>query len=262
MRFNNFILLCTLFLLFAGQSAFGQKRPKWIDGYFEEFQNSYIEVVVGSGYDLNSAKEKASRQIIERRSLVTGTDATVSLSGNDVKVESEKKLIVSARIVDEYYEHVAAGEYKVYLLVQTSKNPAFTMEPVTVSEKYPFSAKVFFPGMAQIYQGSVIKGSCFISAEALLIGGIVVSECLRADYTQQISMTQNASLKQKYLKNSNTCTTVRNVSIAGAVALYVWNIIDGIVAKGQKHILVGETKMAFATYSDLHSVGLALNINF
>lgn len=255
-------IISVLALLLAGLNAYSQERPKWTDGYFEERNNSYVEVVTGFGYDINDAKEKATKQIIERRSLTTGTDAVVSMENNNVQITSEKKLAVSARIIDEYHEHLAPGEYKVYLLVQTAKNPTLKLEPVTVSDKYPFSARVFIPGMAQIYKGSTAKGACFIAGEVAFIGGIVVSECLRQNYIQKINLTQNVKLKKQYLDSSNRCEIARNVSIAGAAALYVWNIIDGIVAKGKKNVFIGENNIKISPYTDLHSTGLAFNIRF
>lgn len=262
MEYIKLYILSVLVLFITGLNAYSQDRPKWADGYFKEEKNSYIEVVVGFGYDLDNAKEKATQQIIQRRSLATGTDAVVSLDKNNLQVTSKKKLVVNARIIDEYYERIAPGEYKVYLLVQTAKNPTFKMEPVTLSEKYPFSARVFIPGMAQIYKGSSVKGACFITGELMFIGGIVVSECLRKNYIQKIDMTQNVKLKKQYLDSSNRCEIARNVSIAGAAAIYIWNIIDGIVAKGKKNVFIGENKITISPYTDLHSAGLAFNMKF
>ena len=34
--------------------------------------------------------------------------------------------------------------------------------------------------------------------------------------------------------------TVRNIAIAGAAAVYIWNVIDGMTAKGKKHIVIAE----------------------
>lgn len=261
MKYICIMILSALSLLYTGQSTYAQERPKWANGYFEECQNSYIEVVTGIGYDLDDAKNKAKQQIVQRRSLATGTDVVVSSENNNIKITSEKKLVVNARIIDEYYERIAPGEHKVYLLVQTAKNPTYEFEPVVVSEKYPFSGRVFIPGMAQIYKGSVTKGTCFITGEALLIGSIITTEYLRTSYTQQITMTQNLTQKQYYLRSANTCTIIRNISIAGATAIYVWNVIDGIVAKGKKNVFIGQTEVKLIPYSDLQSVGLTLNLN-
>ncbi|MBQ5387817.1 MAG: hypothetical protein IIU55_01900 [Paludibacteraceae bacterium] len=250
-------------LLLQGAYAQNAQPPKWIEGYFEEAKHSYVEVVSAVGYEPDNARKKAMQIVIERRSLASGTQATVSMVGNDVQVKSDHDLIAKARVVDEYIEHIEAGQYRVYLLVQTAKNPTLPFDPVTVSEKYPFSARVFVPGMAQLHKGSVGKGATMIAGEVLMIGGIVATECLRQNYAQQITTTHNATLKQYYAQNANICNITRNVCIAGAVACYAWNVIDGIVAKGNKHILIGNiAQLRFAPYATIEDAGLAINCTF
>lgn len=262
MKYFTGILASILFLFLAGLETYSQERPKWVDGYFEERTNSYVEVVMGYGYDLSDAKEKAIQQIIRRRSLATGTEVTVTQDNSNISITSEKELIINSRIIDEYQERIRAGEYKVYLLVQTAKNPTLRMEKVKVSDKYPFSARVFIPGMAQIHKGNTAKGACFITGEIAFIGGIVASECLRQNYIQKSNMTLDTRLKKQYWDNSNKCVIARNISIAGAATVYLWNIIDGIVAKGKKNVFFGEATVNIMPYSDMRSSGLALNITF
>ena len=260
---RRFLMIIIGALLLQGAYSQTTERPKWTDGYFEEVQNSYVEVVSAVGYEPDNARKKAMQQVLERRSMASGTQATVSMTGNDVQVKSEHDLIAKARVVDEYIERIEAGQYRVYLLVQTAKNPSLSFEPVTLSEKYPFSARVFVPGMAQIYKGSVGKGACFIAGEVLFVGGVVVTECLRQNYTRQIATTNYNPLKQEYAKYANACNITRNVCIAGAAALYVWNVIDGIVAKGDKHIMIGNlAQLRFAPYADYESGGVAAVVKF
>ena len=72
------------------------------------------------------------------------------MHGNDVKVDGNHNLIAKARVIDEYVERIEPGRYRVYLLVQTAKNPTLGYEHVKVTERYPFSPRVFVPGMAQL----------------------------------------------------------------------------------------------------------------
>lgn len=260
---RRFLMIIIGALLLQGAYAQTSERPQWTEGYFEEATNSYVEVVSAVGYEPENARKRAMQQVLERRSMASGTQATVSMTGNDVQVKGENDLIAKARVVDEYVERIEAGQYRVYLLVQTAKNPSLSFEPVTLSEKYPFSARVFVPGMAQIHKGSVGKGACFIAGEVVFIGGIVAAECLRQNYAQQIAMTHNSTLKQHYAKNANICNITRNVCIAGAAAMYVWNVIDGIVAKGEKHIMIGNlAQLRFTPYADYESGGVAAVVKF
>ncbi len=257
-----FILFALFPLVTMGQGISHQEKPAWVNGYFKEMPNSYIEVVSAFGYDLNEARGKAAEEAIHRRSLATGAEATVSISGNDVNVRSSHDVIVKARIIDEYIHHTSHG-YTVYLLVQTAKNPTYQYEPVNVSNEYGFSARVFVPGMAQIHKGSVAKGSIFIAGECLFIAGIVSGQLLANDcYNKSLTEKYNADIRKAYVDKANSYLTMRNISIAGAAAVYVWNLVDGIVAKGKKHVVVGNAALSMSPYADMHSAGLAINITF
>lgn len=251
-------ILRVIVLLITGLNVYSQERPKWTNGYFEEINNSYIEVVVGFGYDLNDAKEKAIKQIIERRSLATGTDATVSLENNNVQITSKKKLVVNSRIIDEYYERLAPGEYKVYLLVQTAKNPTLKLEPVTVSDKYPFSARIFIPGMEQIYKGSIAKGACIIAGEALCISGIILCENQRASYYKK--MKEQPRFAKTYNTKSDNWKNGRNVCIGAAAVLYIYNLIDAVASKGARRVFIKKrnSELALLPMDDYKNTGLSL----
>lgn len=255
-----FIMGTLSHLLVMGQSAHNLK-PDWVNGYFRELPNSYIEVVSASGYDLNSARDKAANEAIKRRSLATGAEASVSINGDNLNVASDHDLIVKSRILDEYILHTSTG-YTVYLLVQTAKNPTYDYEPVSVSERYPFSARVFVPGMAQIYKGSVGKGIAFISGEVAMLGGIVIFESMRSHYNTKINTTHNADARLQYIQKAKLMSGLRNGFIAGAAAVYVWNIIDGIVAKGNKHIMIGEASVRISPYVVPEHSGVMLTLNF
>ncbi len=244
-----------------GQNAHGNVKPDWVNGYFRELPNSYIEVVSASGYDLKSARDKAANEAIKRRSLATGAEASVSIYGNNLNVVSNHDLIVKSRILDEYVLHTSIG-YTVYLLVQTVKNPTYDYEPITVTEKYPFSARVFVPGMAQIYKGTVVKGIAFISGEVAMLGGVVVFECMRSSYSSKINNTHNADARLQYINKANLMSGLRNGFIAGAAAVYAWNIIDGIVAKGNKHIMIGDASISVSPYVAPEHSGMMLTLNF
>ena len=251
-----------LLVIWAGAGALAQERPQWTYGYFEEVQNSYVEMVSGKGYDVGSARQKAMEVLYQRRDLSTGTTADMSFQNGNMTINQHGRLILKARVVDEYQEF-GNGQYTVYLLVQTAKNPTLSYESVTVSDKYPFSARAFVPGMAQIYKGSTVKGVCFIASEAVLAGGVIATECLRQNYLRQINSTHTTVLKQKAAYNANACKITRDVCIGGLVAVYVWNVVDGAVAKGKKHVMIGNVaQMDIAPYVSNEHSGLAVRVEF
>jgi len=258
MRYIFFIVLGTLLT----QSTFAQNRPAWTKGYFEDVRNSYIECVSADGYEPAEARKRAMNLIVERRSLASGANVKVSLQGNDVKVEGGHDLIAKARVIDEYVERLGAGQYRVYLLVQTAKNPSLSYENVKVTERYSFSPRVFVPGMAQLYKGSTTKGALFIAGEIAAIGGIVAFESLRSSKESKINSTHNATSRQKYIDDASKMENLRNGFIAGAVAIYAWNIIDGLVAKGKKQVVIGQTHLRITPYALPEAAGVKLCLSF
>ncbi|MDR1544645.1 MAG: hypothetical protein LBS50_09640, partial [Prevotellaceae bacterium] len=168
-------------------------------------------------------------------------------------------LTIAAQQLLEYIDY----EKEVgYFLFQTLKNPTAQYEKVEYSNHYPFSARTFVPGMAQIYKGSKTKGALFITGEVLMISGIVAFEGMRSSYISKINSTHSAQAKKAYTNNANVMQNVRNGFIAGAVAVYVWNVIDGVVAKGKPHILVGENTLKITPYFTPEVGGFYLSVNF
>lgn len=92
----------------------------------------------------------------------------------------------------------------------------------------------FVPGLAQLnreQKGQKIKGGLIIASEALTIGGIALSQSMRNINIKKMNSTNNASLKKMYADKANTYTTVRNISIGAAAAVYVWNVLDAFLYK-------------------------------
>ena len=258
----------TLFfcLLFPCLSVMGQQtskeRPSWADGFREEYKNSYLKSFSAVGSTMEDARRQALQEVADERSRATGRQYSIRESNGVVTMSSSDELTVAAQVVDEWHEVLANGACRVDLLVQTKKNPMYTYEPVSVTDKYPFSGRVFVPGMAQLHKGSTTKGIAFIAAEVAAVGGIVAFEGLRSSYESKINTTKDAKKRQSYIDDSNNMQNLRNAFIAGAVAIYAWNVVDGIVAKGKKHVEVGSVAMHFAPFATPDAAGLALNIQF
>ncbi|MBQ0016576.1 MAG: hypothetical protein KBT04_06295, partial [Bacteroidales bacterium] len=74
--------------------------------------------------------------------------------------------------------------------------------------------------------------------------------------------THNRSQKQSYADNANAWNTAGYCFIAGAVALYAWNIIDGIVAPGRPTIKYGNKVLAIAPTATPNYAGMAFSLSF
>lgn len=253
-------------LLFPCISIMGQQtskeRPSWVDGFRKEYQNSYLKSFSAVGSTMEDARRLALQEVADERSRATGRQYSIRESNGVVTMSSSDDLTVAAQVVDEWHEVLRNGACRVDLLVQTKKNPMYTYEPVSVTTKYPVSGRVLVPGMAQLHKGSTVKGIAFIVAEVAAVGGIVAFEGLRSSYDSKIDTTKDAKKRQSYIDDSNNMQNLRNAFIAGAAAIYAWNIVDGIVAKGKKHVEVGHLAMRFAPFATPDAAGLAMNIRF
>jgi hypothetical protein len=246
----------------VGQYGSSSKRPAWTNNgrQTKDLFNSYIEVASGSGYSESEARTNAVKVIFERRSGATGMSINVQMQGKDITVTGSDNLTVKTHVLDEHLE-LSDGRYRVYLWVQTAVNPSVDIERVEISRDYPFTPAVFVPGMAQIHKGSTGKGITFIAGEMVMIGGIILSESLRASNASKINNTHNN--KQEYIDNADSWQNIRNGFIGGAVALYAWNIIDGIAAKGEKHAVVwGDANLKITPYAAPNAGGFVLTLNF
>ena len=245
--YTTMCIICTLLFPTALKAQdCGGVKPTWATAsYKRTLDNSYLEVVVASGSDEDVVREKARVEIEKRRKLTVGEQSAAVKSGH----------------IAEYWECRSTG-VTGYFLYQTRSSLMAKPEHVVATDRYPFSARVFVPGMAQIYKGSVGKGIGIIAGEVVLVGGVVVTECLRLNYAKKINMTHNSSLKNQYAYNANACNIARNVCIGGIAAVYIWNVIDGIVAKGKPYVSVDGKTLSFMPYATTEDVGLAVNFTF
>jgi len=260
----SIIAIVAVLLTFSFSDCFSQKRPAWVDGYFNDEANSYIEAVSATGSTEDEARNKAAIEFLRRRSIATGMQTNVQIINGNFTVTGADALVVEARVLDEYREQQGTGEYRVHLLAQIAKIPGFQVERVRVTDEYPFSPRVFVPGMAQLHKGSKSKALFFIISEVALIGGIVVCESLRASYETKINATHNAKDRQNYIDAADNMQNARNICIAGAAILYAWNIIDGISAKGKKHVqILGDNNLKINPYFFPDAGGgISLTLNF
>ena len=257
-----FRLVLAVVLLCSGAVSAQSVPPKWKTSGLTDLKFSYVEVVSGDAKSIDEARDKAAQAIVQRRNLAVGAEMGVRVVNGAITTTGDSKIIVAARILDEYVEELSYGGWRVYLLVQTLKHPQYNFENVTVTDQYPFSARAFVPGMEQLHKGQTTKGLLFIAGEAACVGGIIAAESMRANYVNLIPTTHNAQQRTAYTDNANTWGNIRNGCIAAAAAVYIWNIIDAATSKGGRYLKVDGTSLAFVPYATPQSAGLALNITF
>lgn len=242
--FMAMCIICTLPLSIKGQS-----RPNWATStYNKPLAKSYLEVVAQSGNDEDDIIYKAQAEIKRRRKLKVG----------------EENAWIKSGYIASYWEHTENG-LTGYFLYQTPNNPSYQsseIEKVTSTDQYPFSARVFVPGMMQFYKGHKVKASLIIASEILCIGGFAYTKAKRNNYVSLMGSTNNATLKKKYADSANTWNNVSYGCLAGAIGVYAWNVIDGLVSRGAPFVSVDGKMISFAPYATPESTGLALTMCF
>ncbi|MBQ7530092.1 MAG: hypothetical protein IJT12_00085 [Paludibacteraceae bacterium] len=168
------------------------------------------------------------------------------------------------RIIEEYWEYKGDWAYG-YFLVQISNDLSCTKwENVDMNTtKYPFSARCFVPGMAQIYKGTKVKGGLIIGGEALGVVGIVTCYSMKASYEKL--MLEDPKHKATYSQNADMWQNIGIGCIAFTAAVYIYNVIDGAIAPGKPHVQIGSKSydVAFAPMATPHGdFGLAMQVKF
>lgn len=236
-------IFCTLSFPSIGFAQTNKIKPTWAtESYHKDLNNSYLEVVlIRNERDLTKMRQMAQKEIERRRHVAVGVMDDIWMK---------------APPIAEYLDEDGTG----YFLYQTLKNPTYTPESVSITDRYPFSARVFVPGMAQIYKGSYGKGAVFITGEVLFAAGIATTHYLYKYY--EVKPSHNSAELKDNARWANTFKISRNVCIGGVVALYIWNIVDGAVAKGRPYVSVNNKMMTFTPYFSTESMGIALSLKF
>ena len=100
-------------------------------------------------------------------------------------------------------------------------------------------------------QGGLIAGGAVV-----LAGGALVSENLRNVNNGKIDQTHSAEVKKHYNNLANNFSTIRNVCLGGLAALYIYNIVDALVAPGARRVIVAPSATPDGQY------GIAVSYRF
>ena len=161
-----------------------------------------------------------------------------------VKFNRMKRRVVSAT------EPIALadGRMKVYILIQVQRNVNGADDFYSL-DTGSFRDRGFERQLADY--------------NAAIIGGIVATESLRQSYKSKASSAFDTDQKRRYNSRATNCANVRNGFIVGAAAIYVWNVIDGIAARGKKQpLMVGDARLRISPYAAPQESGVLLSLNF
>lgn len=236
----------------VGKTEAEAKNAAWTDALNRSFHE--LRVAGISKQDINSVASKGIDGVVSFHKVkrrVVAESAPIMLA-NGVKVFILIQVQRNVNGPDDFYDlNTKKYDDKSFNRAVADYNAQFT-------GRYPFSARVFVPGMAQIHKGSVAKGAVIIGAETACVGGIIATECLRASYASKVNSTHNADHKRTYHNKASNYQNARNILIGAAVAVYAWNVIDGAVARGPRR----SPEMALGPCVIDDGMGLAMTIKF
>ncbi|MBQ2027290.1 MAG: hypothetical protein II214_05270 [Alistipes sp.] len=279
-----FLILCGVQSVSAAHKS-DRLKPKWVTHTLPKSEsNTYFFVMAhGVGSSIEAARQSSfihlSRKLEDEHGLVINTHykqhshsetTTKSSTGHrtsDITIIAEeqgRKINIGCRIVDEYWES-KGFQYEMYVLYAVSRGyrGASYSDSIVVTAKYPGAGFLsVVPSVAQFYKGDNLKGGLILGGEVLAAGAILLCENNRASYIKK--MKEQPKYAKEYNSLADQWETGRNISIGAAAAIYVYNLIDGFVAKGAKRVVVKKQRVQFsaAPYTDSQSVGMSLALKF
>lgn len=277
---NSKAVLCiTALLLSLSALASGKDgRPRWISQPPVASNNTFeYKVISIDAHNVSEARGMVPQELTnylesnKKVKIASASTAVVTGHGNNVDehtsfemkavVEGEPITVV-AKIIDEYYEpgH-AMGNYFFLVALGNPRASSVNFDKVQITDKYGAEGlwrSAICPGWGQMYKGSQVKGLVVLGAEVLAIGGVVAFEGMRSSYvTKAVKQPRYA---QQYRAKASNCQNIRNGFIAGAAAIYVYNLIDAIVAPGTRYV---KTKsLAFQPMLTPEGAGLMVAYHF
>ncbi len=285
MRYRNFLLLAASFIV-SFVSAFADERPLWLKGEMPPQSNStyYFSINYGEGLSIKEALNAADMALISQLTSAAG----ITVSGetkyeifyyldSQKSVESEigtsdyniniKDIHLAFKAADTYItrEH---NLYSVAVLYEVARNPDnVRYDPVEYTSNYGARGlwrSAIIPGWGQMYKKQYAKGIAILAVEAAAVSVACVAENQRSSYMGKIKATTDPDAIKFYQNKANESKNLRNGLFIGAAAVYVYNLVDAIAAKGRtKYKNPQKPRFAFAPkVTPQNEFGVALNLTF
>lgn len=241
----------------------------------------YFKIVKISSENLDAARKQRVNQLgvsIGTRNQLSGKALTEieNVVGDSPSSKETFKLIFGnniesdvfyTRYVDEYWEYVSYPDgsrgyeyYALFAVSETANAPIYDEFSTTTSYGFKPVVMSLIPGWGQMYKGSTAKGITLLAAEVAAIGGIIFTENERATYESK--MRSQPNFARQYKTKVDNYETARNCCIGAAAAIYVYNLIDAIVAPGTKRVVVKPRNMQFTPVASKDFSGVTLSYRF
>jgi hypothetical protein len=245
------ILVISLILV---QFVLATERPHWIVETPIGYKNDYF---VGVGR--SSASESEARNVALGDALLRVVQSgTISLQSNqsiqsqaferfkdgqsvsmdvidnvikDIRVVGESKIVKGLR-EEEYYTEEKNGMYNVWSLV---KIPKIDPKPYDVPSKFsPVWRSLILPSWGQFFKGEPTKGYLIAGSTVAFVSTGFVFANLKITAAGDAINSRTQPLRDYYNNQSNTYNNISIACFIAATAVYVYNVVDAVVADGEK----------------------------
>lgn len=292
------VLFSVLLLALFSGNAVAQKRihsssrlkPQWVKDKSAgaKIGATGLKVVENSGTSLDLLETDRLRTLagyLESSNRLDGVidrnyERVSSDSGNYDRIENRLTFRTetsvksfSCRMIDGWWEQVAIDgidlRYNCYTLYAVSEANMPLADNVGVTTRYGARGlwrSALVPGWGQFYKGDALKGSLFLGGTVLLAGGVTFCECMRQDRIIKTQQTHDINQLRQFSADISNYALGRNICIGAAAALYLYNLIDAVVAPGAARIVVNGREKARYAFAPVASpdgfVLFAANLTF
>lgn len=250
-------------------TASDKYRPSWVDnsGRLKKFNDTYsYHVVLDAGPSLNLLRESelvALSNYLQRTNRIEGViDRNVNVGTNDDQSTYSSNIGLSYKTntsveqftckkIDSYWvqQQISGGglQFTYYSLYAVANSYVYDFDEYHLTEKYGVRGlwrSMIVPGWGQMHKGSYIKGGIMLGGTVALAGGIIFTESMRKSCYTQIGQTHSSTAIKQLSANAANWAIGRNICIGAAAALYVYNLVDAIVAPGARRVVVTPGYMA------------------
>lgn len=239
----------------------------------EARKTSLNGMITASGFEsgvvvVSDYKSKVTDSKVFNNGRMSDFQEDVFVADNKVKGNEVK---LNLKRIAEYWERDENGNYHLTTLYQKSLNQNPYFDEVELTTNYGARGlwrSAIVPGWGQFYKGSYLKGGLILGGTVGLVVGTIYTESQRSDYVNKIGKTHDVNIKKAYATKRDHFATGRNVCIGALAALYVYNLVDAVVAPGARRVVVSKrdntsfSYMIAPTLMDDGSPAIAAAITF
>lgn len=252
-------ITCLLILACASTLCYAQ-QPKWVGNTPQELNYTYKFVeIVSTGSTLESARYNAKERLVDDSQLQEGiriyrktNDKTTidksRVNGGNLQETKKQHIEIETTVDGEQYQlqAIKVDEYPsnsngivtlhTLYMVALCDDPVFDRTYLTSAYGVTPVVMSIIPGLGQWYKGSKVKGISMFGAESVAVTGIIVCENQRASYIKKSK--EQPKFAKEYGSKADQWDTGRNICIGVAAGIWVYNMVDAIVAKGARRVVV------------------------